>query len=69
MKKQRTHNAPEEKVAIVRKSLLEQVPISELWDQQGLQPTVFYRRVPRSRPSHVSQKRRDLGHPAPGGSA
>ncbi len=33
----------EEKVAILRRHLLEQVPISELCDRQGLQPTVFYR--------------------------
>jgi hypothetical protein len=38
MKKQRKHYAPEEKVAILRRHLLEQVPISELCDKQGLQP-------------------------------
>ena len=43
MKKQRKHYTPEEKVAILRRRLLEQVPISELCDQQRLQPTVFYR--------------------------
>jgi transposase len=43
MKKQRKHCAPEEKVAILRRHLLEQVPISELCDKHGLQPTVFYR--------------------------
>jgi transposase len=43
MKKQRKHYAPEEKVAILRRHLLEQVPISELCDKHGLQPTVFYR--------------------------
>ena len=43
MKKQRKHYTPEEKVAILRRHLLEQVPISELGDKQGLQPTVFYR--------------------------
>jgi len=42
MKKQRKHYTPEEKVAILRRHLLEQVPISELCDKQGLQPTVFY---------------------------
>ena len=39
MKKQRKHYTPEEKVAILRRHLLEQVPISELCDKQGLQPT------------------------------
>ena len=43
MKKQRKHQSPEEKVAILRRHLLEQVPISELCDKHGLQPTVFYR--------------------------
>src|SRR5436305_6439426 len=43
MKKQRKHYTPEERVAILRRHLLEQVPISELCDKHGLQPTVFYR--------------------------
>ena len=43
MKKQRKHYAPEEKVAILRRHLLEKEPISKLCDQVGLQPTVFYR--------------------------
>ena len=33
----------EEKVEILRRHLLEEVPISELCDKHGLQPTVFYR--------------------------
>ncbi len=40
---QRKHYTPEEKVGILRRHLLERVPISELCDRQGLQPTVFYR--------------------------
>ena len=43
MKKQRKHYTPEEKVAILRRHLLEQVSISELCGKHGLQPTVFYR--------------------------
>src|SRR6266702_5924383 len=43
MKKQRKHYTPVERVAILRRHLLEQVPISELCDKHGLQPTVFYR--------------------------
>jgi transposase-like protein len=43
MKKQRKHYTPEEKAAILRRHLLEKVPISGLCDKQGLQPTVFYR--------------------------
>ena len=43
MKKQRKHYAPEEKVAVLRRHLLEKEPISKLCDELGLQPTVFYR--------------------------
>jgi transposase-like protein len=43
MKKQRKHYTPEEKVAILRRHLVEGVPISDLCDEWGLQPTVFYR--------------------------
>src|SRR6266550_5685967 len=43
MKRQRKHYTPEEKVAILRWHLLEKEPISKLWDELGLQPTVFYR--------------------------
>src|SRR5918994_6781007 len=34
---------PGEKVAILRRHLLEKEPISKLCDEGGLQPTVFYR--------------------------
>lgn len=43
MKKQRKHYTSEEKVAILRRHLLEKEPISKLCDEVGLQPTVFYR--------------------------
>ena len=43
MKKTRKHYTAEEKVAILRRHLLEQEPISKLCDERGLQPTVFYR--------------------------
>src|SRR6202035_2420621 len=43
MKKQRKHYTPEEKVAILRRHLVEGVPISDLCEEVGLQPTVFYR--------------------------
>ena len=43
MKKQRNHYTPEEKVAILRRHLLDKEPISKLCDELGLQPTVFYR--------------------------
>jgi hypothetical protein len=38
----RKHYSPEEKVAILRRHLLEKEPISKLCDEQGLQRTVFY---------------------------
>src|SRR3954462_3935020 len=43
MKKQRKYYTPEQKVAILRRHLLEKEPISKLSDELGLQPTVFYR--------------------------
>ena len=43
MKKQRKHYTGEEKVAILRRHLLDQEPVSKLCDELGLQPTVFYR--------------------------
>ena len=43
MKKERKHYTPEEKITILRRHLVEGVPISDLCDESGLQPTVFYR--------------------------
>jgi transposase len=43
MKKDRKHYTAEEKVRILRRHLLDKVPISELCEELGLQPTVFYR--------------------------
>ena len=43
MKKERKNYTAEEKVAILRRHLLEQEPVSKLCDELGLQPTVFYR--------------------------
>ena len=39
MKKQRKHYTPEEKAAILRRHLVEGLPISDLCDELGLQPT------------------------------
>jgi transposase len=70
MKEQRKHYTPEEKVAILRRHLVEKVPISELCDKQGLQPTVFYRWQkelfengaaafqPKARPNHSAEQER-----------
>ena len=69
MKKQRKYYTPEEKVAILRRHLLEQVPISELCDKHDLQTTVFYRWQkeffentaafqPKTRPNHSAEQER-----------
>ena len=43
MKKAPKNYTGEEKVAILRRHLLEHEPVSKLCDEMGLQPTVFYR--------------------------
>jgi transposase len=43
VKKARKHYTAEEKVAVLRRHLLEQESVSKLCDELGLQPTVFYR--------------------------
>jgi hypothetical protein len=45
MKKQRKHSTPEERVAILRRHLLDKEPISKRCDDLGLQPTVFYEQL------------------------
>ena len=43
MKKKRYNYTGEEKVAILKRHLVDHVPVSDLCDQYRLQPTVFYR--------------------------
>ena len=43
MRKERKHYSAEEKVAILRRHLLDKVPVSDLCEETGLRPTVFYR--------------------------
>ena len=43
MRKERKRYTAQEKVAILRRHLLEQEPISKLCDELGVQPTQFYR--------------------------
>src|SRR5262249_6196119 len=43
MTQSRRHFTAQEKVAILRRHLLEKTPISDLCDQLGLNPTLFYR--------------------------
>lgn len=40
--KPRRHHSPEDKVRILRLHLLERKPISELCEQEGIHPTLFY---------------------------
>ena len=42
MRKNRTSYTAQEKVIILRKHLLEKIPISDICEQYGLRPTVFY---------------------------
>ena len=70
MKKPRKHYTAEEKVAILRRHLLEQEPVSKLCDELGLQPTVLYRWQKeffengavtfqhKSRPNHPAEQER-----------
>ena len=43
MSNERKHHTPEEKVAILRRHLVDRVPVSTLCDEYQLHPTVFYR--------------------------
>ncbi|MCK5680702.1 transposase [bacterium] len=42
MKKKRKNYTPQEKVTILKKHLIDRIPVSDLCDQYNLQPTVFY---------------------------
>jgi transposase-like protein len=42
MSRERKNYTAEEKVAILKRHLLEKVPVSDLCDELGLNPTVFY---------------------------
>src|SRR5271156_1963016 len=70
MRKERKHYTGEEKVAMLRRHLLDKVPISDLCEEHGLQPTVFYRWQKeffengaaafqgKSRPDHQAEQQR-----------
>ena len=70
MRKERKHYTAEEKVAILRRHLLDKVPVSDLCEELGLQPTVFYRWQKeffengaaafqgKSRPDHQAEQQR-----------
>ena len=39
----RRHFTPQEKVALLKRHLLEKVPVSDLCDEHGIAPNLFYR--------------------------
>lgn len=41
-KKTRRHLSPEKKAELIRRHLAEKVPVSDICDEHGLQPSVFY---------------------------
>jgi len=43
MSKRRKKYQPEDKVAILKRHLVDKIPVSDLCDQHGFSPTVFYR--------------------------
>ncbi|GAB6161394.1 hypothetical protein JCM12298_05530 [Desulfothermus naphthae] len=43
MSKKRRHYTPQEKVMILKKNLLENVPLSDVCDEYNIHPTLFYR--------------------------
>lgn len=43
MRKQRKNYTPQEKVFILKRHLVDRIPVSDLCDQYDLQPNVFYR--------------------------
>ncbi len=43
MKRKRKNYKPEEKVAIIKRHLIDRIPASDLCDEDKLQPTVFNR--------------------------
>lgn len=42
MRKKRKHYSAEEKVAIIRRHLIDQVPVAQLCDELDLQPSLYY---------------------------
>jgi len=70
LKRQRKNYTAEEKVAILRRHLLEKVPISDLCEEHGMHPTMFYRWQKelfengaaafqqKSRPNHQAEQER-----------
>ena len=43
MNSERRHLTPQEKIAALKRHLLEAIPVSSICDQLGIAPTLFYR--------------------------
>lgn len=43
MQNSRKHRSPQEKLAILKKHLVDKVPISDVCDEYGILPTMFYK--------------------------
>ncbi len=43
MKKKRNKYTPEAKVSIIKRHLVDKIPVSDICDQYNMKPTVFYR--------------------------
>ena len=43
MRKQRKHYTAAQKLALLRRHLIDKAPVSDLCEEHGLQPTVLYR--------------------------
>jgi len=67
MTRNRKNYTPEEKVAALRRHLVEKVPVSDLCDELGLNPTVFYgwQRQFFENGAAAFQRKRKGGRPSP----
>ena len=57
MSRKRKNYTPEEKVRILKEYLVNGVPVSKLYDQHHLQPTVFYRWPSELMEPHIALKK------------
>ena len=71
MRRQRRYFSPEDKVAAVRRHLLEKMSVSDLCEELDILPTIFYQwqkqlwAVPVDASSHVAAYRGDRVNPPP----
>jgi transposase-like protein len=65
MEKQRKHFTADEKVKQLRRHLLEKVPVSQVCEDAGIQPTQFYRWQQQFFENGVAAFERPNGRPKP----